>query len=420
MPPKKSTKSAKETKTVEKPKVVESGPIKCPDFKIEKYFQSPITDNSKAKGAKQYISLPRYHLDDSKFGSKLSLVTKEIQMSKGGIPQISEFYKTDQDCLFFWLPLLESDANAMELYRVLKEIDDINELKINTEENSSGYICLDDKGKKLAGKLIYISMIKEVDPNKKGDDADGEVEEEDKKDEDTSKPKYKRVKVRFSTVWDSEASLSDPKKINTKVHLNDGSGKPKKEPEPITCLEDIRKLFSWNCKAKFVLDFSKLWIGKSTKSRDPKVKTLECGMSIKCNMIYVSEKPVSSTAQLTTAVFDDGTSSDNENETKVDVLVSDDEKEENQDKTKDDEDEKEKPKDDGNGEDDKDEEDEEEDEVEEEKAKVEDADEEEDDDEKKKTKEEVKDEEDEEDEEPPKKVKEKKEEKKPVKGKKGK
>jgi hypothetical protein len=346
-------------------------------------------------------------------------------MTKGGIPQISEFYKTDQDCLFFWLPLLETDANAMELYKVLKEIDDINELKINTEGNSSGYICLDDKGKKLNSKLIYSSMIREVDPNKVGgDDVEAEaepVENDDKNGEATLKPKYKRVKIKFSTVWDEKVSPTDPKKINTKIHLNDGTGKPKKTPEPITCLDDVRKLFPWNCKAKFVLDFSKLWISKSTKSRDPKVKTLECGMSIKCNMIYVSEKPVSSTAQLTTAVFDDGTSSDNENEAKVDVLDSDDEKKEinkennnkNVDKEADDKEEDEEAVEKENDKEDVDveeEDDKEEDDYKEEDVK-EDADEEDD-------KEDADEEDADEEDEAPKKGKGKKEDKKPAKGKK--
>lgn len=283
-------------------KEISSIPVE--DFDIEKYSLQHVDDTYQTKG--QMMAFPRYDYGNPKKGDKFSdgdqfiVITKEIKITKGGIPKVDgEYRKTENDCLYFWLPLDGEDSKPLR--ECLEELDKYNDERINKKKNDGFVIKVDKSGKAQSLKnLKYIKSVKmsRSGSNDEEDDEDGEDDENNEKskkkvknnkggDDKKKTESYLRIKIRFATIFEKDVDKDTDKKIKTRVYINDTDGVPKEEPEPVKSMEQLRKLFLWNCTAQFALHISKLWIMKAPD--DDGVR--KCGLGIKCVQMYISEMP---------------------------------------------------------------------------------------------------------------------------------
>jgi hypothetical protein len=281
------------------------------DFDINNYSVSPIDLNTEfSSGGSQYTAFPRYRYSNAgkKAGTggksysdsgRLILISDPIKMSKGGLPKVDgNWRKGEGACQYFWLPLLQDDQAGQALLNVLSQIDEVNNQKINVEKNKSGFLKTLKDGKETVLKQVkYSGCVKEFDPSaldvdEDADDEDGDVDGEDKEENTSmtkkgSTEKYNRTKVRLKTIWDNNITDKDTEKVvDMKVYINDGNGNPKSSPESVTCMEDLRKLFTYNSTIQFAIELNKIWV---MKTPDTETKVRKCGLGLKCLQIYVSE-----------------------------------------------------------------------------------------------------------------------------------
>lgn len=276
------------------------------DFDINNYSVSPIDlDTDFASGGSQYTAFPRYKYPStgkqptggkSKSDSgRLILITDPIKMSKGGLPKVDgNWRKGEGACQFFWLPLLADDLAGQALLNVLTQIDEVNNQKLNVEGNKSGFLKTVKAGKETKlQKIKYSGCVKEFDPSALNVDEDADDGEEDGEEQEQpinkkgSGEKYNRTKVRLKTVWDKNITDKDTEKVvDMKVYINDGNGNPKATAEPVSTMEELRKLFTYNSTIQFAIELNKIWVMKNV---DGETKVRKCGLGLKCLQIYVSE-----------------------------------------------------------------------------------------------------------------------------------
>jgi len=314
-----TTKKEKQTEYDDK----ELPKVNASEFDVKNYKVDIMKENTSPefKEARQHTLFPRYKYEteketkkDSKKGDnekadgesgqyeRCVIVTKPIKMVKGGLPKLDgKWRNSENECQYFWLPLEGSDG-AVELRdKVMAPMDKHNSKKINDEKNKSGFISKVTKsGKTVPFKDLEYVVCHKLSPkndNKQDNDDDDDESDDDKKkskskDDKKSKDgdRYLRVKVKLHTAYDKDADPKDERKIKTKVFINDKSGDPKREPEKVTCMTDLRKLFEWNCTAQFVLEFNKFWITKQANKNDK----YECSVSVKCLGMYIIERPKTS------------------------------------------------------------------------------------------------------------------------------
>jgi hypothetical protein len=274
------------------------------NFDITKYSVNPIGEFGE-NGGSQYCAFPRYKYGVKKVQSggraqsdsdRFILITDPIKIGKGGLPKVDGNHrKTEAACQYFWCPLLDGDEAGQNLLKVLNEIDEFNDNKINVEKNKGFIVKTDEKtGKAVSLKsLKYSSCVKEFDPAQFNDEeADDEDENEDADETEGTKnkgkttDKYKRLKVKIATVYDKNITDKDAEKeIKMKVYINDGNGNPKKKPENVTTMEQLRKLFTWNSVIQFAFEFNKFWVMKNLDEN----KVRKCSIGAKCIQIYISE-----------------------------------------------------------------------------------------------------------------------------------
>ena len=311
----------KEVKKVSKPKVKsqdtqdtndekELNKVSVDDFNVSKYKLDPVDD--KFSSASQYMSFPRYDYGSKKSGKvnnfdRMLVVTDEITMTKGGIPSVGGDYRpTENHCMYFWLPLLKEDANAQKLLNdVLNPLDNLCNKKINVEKNSSNFVTLLSKDKKplrMKG-LKYLSTVKlsklatsavEADDHEDNDHID-----ENESGSNQNNGRYQRVRVKLATVFEKDVPKDQIKKLKMNVYTYGKDGNPRLEN--VTTMEELRKLFTWKCTARYVLDVSKFWIMKN--ENEDGFKT--CGHGIKCIQMLITKRGEMSkgTSALNASIF---------------------------------------------------------------------------------------------------------------------
>ena len=276
--------------------------IKTNEFDVKKYKLEPIRDLKDSQDSAQYNAFPRYLYNkkgknNDKFeseGERFIVITNPIKISKGGLPRLDgKWRKTDNDCLYFWLPLLDTDEGGNDLLKnILEPLDEYNDKKI-TQEGNKGFVTrVDEKTGKLVTlkNLKYVPCIKEFTPGTNDEDETNDDTCDDdvfKKDIKMSIDEYKRIKVRLATLFEKDVDKNSLRKIKTRVYINDSDGNPKEETENVESLDDLRKLFVWNCTAQFALEFNKFWVMKSLGED----KMRKCSIGVKCVQMYISEIP---------------------------------------------------------------------------------------------------------------------------------
>lgn len=295
--------------------------VKAKDFDVSRYSIAPFEDNEKTKDNYQFTGFPKYSYGkngNKSRGDKMVVVTGPIKLSKGGIPKVDGKFRTsDNQCMYMWVPLMENDPGAVELYdKVLKPLDDYNTKRIVTEKNKDYLSKIDASKKETFWKnLKYLPIVKEFTPGEGDEDADdgddGEADADDGKNKKEASESYKRFKVRIDTgKWDPKASKDAPKTVATRVYINDEKGNAKMDPEHVTTLEDMRELVTWNSTVRLVLDFSKFWVMKTVEDGVRK-----CSITVKLLQVYVverSEYTKSASNVLGMSVFGDSSDGDSE------------------------------------------------------------------------------------------------------------
>jgi hypothetical protein len=236
-------------------------------FKLKQFGLSPVIEKYCSKA--QYNSFPKYkYTKDAKDGETLIVATDKIKLTKGGIPKLDgEYRKSDKDRGFFWLGCDNEQPELVVLFDMLRSIDDeFSESLKNNKDTNTLYI-LKDKQKEPLDKLEYVPIVRES------------AQPEDKKGDKEYEP-YDRIKVKFSTKYDEHAEEGDLQEINTQLFLLDNE-----EPEPYTTVTDFTKSFKWNCEARFVFAINKFWAMKAVKN-----KKRECGFSIKCLQVVITQE----------------------------------------------------------------------------------------------------------------------------------
>ena len=286
--------------------------VKVSDFVVSRYKIDPIKEFGKKDGnAKQfqYNAFPKYIFGEGKItepekqsaqGEKMIVVTDQIKLEKGGIPKCDGTYrKTENDCMYIWVPLLKDSKGGRELCeKVLLPIDKYNLKKIVDEKNKDFLVKIDESGKPKPFKdLKYVPCVREFTPGEGDDDDASAAGSDDEEDNKKSKGKgksnannqesYDRVKVKISTKWDPNAAKDAEKEIDTNVYLVNEKGKPKKQK--VETMEDLRALVTWKSVVRLALEFSKFWVMKNVE-KDGDKKTRKCGMAIKCLSIFIEEK----------------------------------------------------------------------------------------------------------------------------------
>lgn len=302
--PKKTKNQAEETQEDE----IRS--VTCEDFDIKRLY---FTARENDKSASQLMCFPRYLYDPKmkctpdnfeKHGSSPLVVTGPIHMVRGGIPRHnSQYHGNDPNSnsrAYFYVPLNEADENSVALFDMIRKIDEYLEEEINEKKNKNGIFCFLSKSgaRKPIPGITYKSIIGES--KAAGDSFDDDDEDDDKKKKKKYEP-YKRVKVKFSTLFDQDLGPNDNRKITTQIYLDDNT-----EPEDTTCLTDIEKHLVWNSKCRFALMFNKVWVQKNGEKL--------CSVGIKCVQVGVTEKPEmrqNTSAQLTKSLFSSGGSKSN-------------------------------------------------------------------------------------------------------------
>ena len=288
--------------------------LSCSELDVKRlYFKAQKMD----KKAKQLMCFPKYLYDQSLSptpenfeanGDRIIILTKPIQMVKGGIPRHNaEFHGDDENSMkraYFFIPKNENDPNSMEFFDSIQKIDDYLHEQINVQANKHNVLCIlndDGKRQKIKG-ITYKRMITTAKQpgasDMVSDDEGASKKKSSKNDKDDDKHKFKpwdRVKIKLSTEWDETLGPNDKKPIDTQLYIPGVE-----EAQNCTTITDFEKYFSWNCTAQFALVVSKVWI----KRDDSK----ECSMSIKCIQIGVTKlsdykKGASITKQLKASLF---------------------------------------------------------------------------------------------------------------------
>jgi hypothetical protein len=236
-------------------------------FKLKNFGLSPVIEKYCSKA--QYQAFPKYkYSKDAKEGETLIVATEKIKLTKGGIPKLDgEYRKSDKDRGFFWLGCDNEQPELVALFDMLRSIDEEYAESLKNNKDTPTLYILKDKQKEPIDKLEYVPIVRES------------AQPEDKKGDKEYEP-YDRIKVKFSTKYDQNAEEGDLQEIDTTLYLLDNE-----EPEPYTTVTDFTKSLKWNCEARFVFAINKFWAMKAVKN-----KKRECGFSIKCLQVVITQE----------------------------------------------------------------------------------------------------------------------------------
>lgn len=248
--------------------------IKAETFNINNFKVNPFSENNKYNENALYTLFPRYIYQNNKEDNCVFL-TNPVKMNVG-IQRIGKFFPTDNNCLFFWLNEDNVQGNKELFNVVLRQIDNKFNMKINTQGNKDFITKLDNKGVIVPmPKVKYYPMVrKKPTPD------------------DNPYPQIYRTKINLDTFYDPGADNNALKKIKTTVFVPVDVAKPVKErifkskPEPINCLDDLRKLCCWGSTVQLTLQVNKVWVQKASQNGERM-----CGVSLKCLQIFVLDNP---------------------------------------------------------------------------------------------------------------------------------
>jgi hypothetical protein len=251
--------------------------IKPLDFDIKNLSFKPLPIDKKRA---QQMNYPKYNYDNSGNGQPLLVVTDDIVINRGGIPLHNPIWHSDDPDshkrAHCHIPYDETNKNSVALFKFLGEIDDYMEKEINENKNSKCILGrVNGKGQVVPYKgLTYKPMITTAKGPQTYDDDD----DDESADNNKQFVPYKRIKVKFSTLYDPNLGPNENKTINTRVYVGANS-----EPEVVKTVTDVEKYLTWRCTALFALMLNKVWIQTSDNKH--------CGITIKCVQMCITAQP---------------------------------------------------------------------------------------------------------------------------------
>ena len=143
---------AEDTESAEEDESEISDYVTSENFDLSKFSLNAIEEKM-SKGS-QYLAFPKYKYSKKKKESALTIVTDVIKLSKGGIPRIDgEYKKTDGDRMFFWLGCDNEQKACVDLFNVLRNIDDHYQEQLTKNSETKFVHLLKDKTKEPLDKL---------------------------------------------------------------------------------------------------------------------------------------------------------------------------------------------------------------------------------------------------------------------------
>ena len=260
--------------------------ININDFNVNKLVLPAIDE--KRSSDSRYHAFPTYQY--GKHNDKITIITEEIKLTKGGIPKLDDKWrKNDSKREFFWLAWDKEQPACNALFEKLKELDEKFDQNISydtdTKEDhnleTKTVHFLKDKKKEPLTVLEYSPIVR---MSVQGGDG------EQKADQKEYEP-YERIKVKFQKKWDKNKQEGDLSELTTLLYLGENE-----EPENLTYPSDFEKYLRWNCTAKFVLQINKFQCKKAIeKDKKGKQQPRDCGFDITvCQVAITKEAPTSS------------------------------------------------------------------------------------------------------------------------------
>ena len=281
-------------KKEEQPQEEEKNTITPQEFDIRRFGirHNKRTDSKQ----KQEMNFPKYYYgkEDNptkemieKKGKPLVVVTDEIKITRGGIPQYSEEADEKKDGpdhanrAYFYLPVDGEGEGPTALKKMIEQIDEYMTSKINEDGNKDGILAYEHEGKSVPyDKLFYSEMMTE---------SSGEnIPDEKKKAEYVP---YQRIKVKLATEYEPEKQSKDAK-ITMALYV----GEDAEEPVEAEKVSDVEKYLKWGCTGKFAIGLNKVWISKAI---DPALKKRKCGIVMKCHQVCITEEAKSQKSEKT-------------------------------------------------------------------------------------------------------------------------
>jgi len=213
--------------------------------------------DNKSKNVKQQTCYPKYEYAPNEKNSFI-FRTDDIKFVQGGIPPMNEktadWCKSDADRGFFTVPCDPGQPQCVTLFNLLDKLDEIGR-----EEMKRKY------GKDV-GKYEYSPIVKD---GKEYKGKDGQ-----------KKQSFRSCKVKFDLEYSENPN--EKRNIDTTVFLRE-NGKPVQRH--VKTVTDIAEIFTYNCRARFVIMVTKFWAQKK-----PVNGKMGCGISLKCLQLEVTEQ----------------------------------------------------------------------------------------------------------------------------------
>jgi hypothetical protein len=259
--------------------------FKVPREIIEKTsFGKNAKTDAKPVGGNQYTIFPKYTYSQTSGDNNskvevleetLGVLTEPIEIKRGGLLKVdNKFRMSDDDCTAFWLPLQDEfgGEGAVDLKKMLEKIDEYYGEKIAADP-SDFLVVKNGKQEEPVINLSYIPLVKTAEAP---DGAKDFVP-------------WERTKVRIPFK-----EVDGKKEIDVKLVIPGDDGEPEKKVA--TSIAELRKDFTYGCKAQFYLEIKTFWALKSMKKipdpTNPKkqVNIRDCGFKVTCKMINIIEK----------------------------------------------------------------------------------------------------------------------------------
>jgi hypothetical protein len=289
--PKESTKVSKSKEVADVDVEVddsneESNFVHINDFDVDK-VTLPAIDEKRSSDSR-FHSFPTYDYG-GKHQDKITIVTDEIKLTKGGIPKLDDKWrKNDSKREFFWLGWDKEQEACNVLFEKLKQLDEKFDSQISYDSDekvdhnleTKTVHTLKDKKKEPLTVLEYVPIVR---MSVQGGDG------EKKADQPEYTP-YERIKVKFLKKWDPKKQEGDLSELTTLLYLGENE-----EAENLTYPSDFEKYLRWNCTAKFVLQVTKFGCKKAvTKDKKGKQEPRECGFDISVVQVAITKEAPSS------------------------------------------------------------------------------------------------------------------------------
>lgn len=184
----------------------------------------------------------KYQVETCTYKKRCILITNPIKMLFGGIPRIDGVNRlTENDCMYFWLPLF-GDQNACNLLtKVLEPVDVKN----------NNFVP------QLYDNFEYTSCVKKF---------------------------FGTLKVLKVGIFNIFSGVTDEREIKMKVYVDNGLEPSLIQPEEIKSMSDLRKLFTIGSTIQFALEFREL-LPETNEPYDVR----KCTMNVKCLQIYITK-----------------------------------------------------------------------------------------------------------------------------------